>query len=302
MDGRIVIAGGAGFIGRALVHEFKLGGYEVVVLDRGGRAIDDARVVKWDGKTVGDWAAELEGAAAVINLAGSPISVKWTDESKAKILSSRLEPTRAIGKVIAAATNPPPVWINSSGVGFYGETDDTEATESSAKGSGFVADVAAQWESAVDEESFPKTRRVKMRTATVLGRGGGAFDILLKLTDSFLGGAIGSGRQWFPWIHIADLAEAFRFCVENEIEGPVNACAPDEVTNAEFMEAMRVSDHRPWSPNVPKFALTIANAFGAPEPELLLVGTRAAPRKLLNAEFNFAYPELKDALGELIGK
>jgi hypothetical protein len=297
---RVVVAGGSGFLGNALLQEFGVNGYEVVVLSRSGRPIDGAQTCLWDGASLGDWAEELEGAKAVVNLAGEPVTLKWTPANRRRIVDSRVHSTEVIGKAIVKCAAPPPVWVNSSAVGFYGDRGDEVLTEASASGTGFLTDTCREWEAAVTRYDTPSTRRVWLRTGVVLGKGGGALEPLLKLTKAFLGGAVGNGRQWVPWIHVEDLCRLFRWCVESPVEGPVNGSAPNPVTNAELMRTLRQVVGRPPTPPAPAFALRVVGALGGPDPSVLLGSMRAVPEVAEREGFQFRHSQLEGAVRALL--
>jgi len=251
--------------------------------------------IEWDGKSVGPWRERIGGRDTVlINLAGSPISVKWTPENRRKILDSRLEPTRAIGEAISSLNDPPRLWINASAVGYYGDRGDDFLTESAQPGTGFLADVCRQWESCAEEAA--ETRLCLPRIGVVLASDGGALPVLAKLTKAFLGGAAGSGRQYMPWIHIDDLAKAFLHIVDEGIEGPVNLVAPEPARNSEFMAALRARFHRPFSPPIPAFAMRAVGSLIGPDASLVLDSVRAVPQALTDHGFRFKYGDLKTAL------
>lgn len=292
--GRIVIPGGRGFLGAELTRHFRERQYEVTVLSR--TAEPDS--VTWDGIVLDP--DVLKGAVAVINLAGRPIDVRWTEENRRAILDSRVNATRAVGEALLRCEHPPGVWLNASGVGYYGDTD-REVDEFAPAGEGFVADVAKQWEAAVDEWLLPHVRRVKLRISTILGRNGGAFPVLAKLTRAYLGSALGSGRQYMAWMHVHDFCRAVEKCLNGEEAGPVNLCAPDPVPNAEFMCELRRAYRRPAVPPVPAPLLKLATLFGAPEPDLVLSSTRALPGILTREAFAFEYASLRDAVADLTG-
>lgn len=298
---KVVVAGGSGLIGRELTARLKGLGYEVVVLSRSGKAPKEARGVMWDAETVGPWREELEGAAAVINLVGSSIAVKWTKESKLEILESRLHSTKAIGMAIALCESRPPVWVNMSAIGFYGDRGSEELSEASQPGArrDFLVDTCVAWEAALDEVQLEGVRKVILRSGTVLGKEGGAFPQLLNLTKWFLGGHVGPGTQYMSWIHIKDLCGLIIFAVENDVSGPINGTSPQSVTNRFFMGALRGILRRPWAPPVPAFALTIANWFGAPDPSLLLYSQRVVPSVALENGFSFEFDDLRDAMKNL---
>jgi len=299
---KVVIAGGTGFVGVRLTELLIKLGYQVITLSRSNKAPAGATAAQWDGIHVGPWAEELDGAFAVINLSGSPISQKWTPEIRAEILQSRVQSTQAIGKALEATKNRPSVWINGSATGFYGNRQSEEITEKSGPGrkGHFLVDTCVAWEAVVDAFDLPDVRKVKLRTGLVLGREGGVFPPLLKLTNYFLGGHHGSGDQFMSWIHNEDMARIFIHCLEGDFQGPVNATAPNPCNNRFFMASMRGIVGRPWSPPAPKFALKIANWFGAPDPSLLLEGQKVRPTKLQDNGFKFHYEQIREALVDLI--
>jgi uncharacterized protein (TIGR01777 family) len=294
---KLVLAGGSGFIGKALVNHFS--DWDVVLLTR-GNFLSQTRSVQWDGRSQGAWAKEVDGADAVINLAGAPITLKWTPENRKKIVDSRVESTTAIGQAISEASNPPPVWVNSSAVGFYGNRGDEVLDEGSSAGSGFLAEACQAWEEAMLAISLPKTRCSLMRTGIVLGRGGGALDPLSKLAKVGLGGSAGDGAQWIPWIHIEDLCRMCRWMLEAGT-GPVNGCAPEPARNRDFMAALRHAVKRPWSPPVPRPVLQIVGKLFGPDPETILGSTRVVPRFALENGFDWSYRSLDLALADLVG-
>ena len=303
MNNKIIIAGGSGFLGQALTSALVERGYEVIVLGRGaaGRR-GGVEHLQWDGSTLGDWAGALDGAAAVVNLTGKSVNVRHTPENKREILRSRVDSVRVLGDAIARGTNPPRVFVQASGIGFYGDTGDRAVDESAPVGSDFMAEVCREWEDALDVLPLPATRKVVLRIGVVLGREGGALQLLQKLTRLFAGGAVGSGRQFMSWIHIADVVRMFVAAIEQpELSGAFNATAPNPVTNAEFMRELRRALHRPWSPPVPApFARLGAWLMGS-EGDLALLSYRCLPRRVAEHGFTFLFPTLKTALGDLYG-
>ncbi len=291
---KVVLAGGSGFIGRHLKVELEKAGYEVVVLSREGD-------VCWDAKTLGPWAQELEGAAAVINLTGKSITVRMTDENKREILESRRASTEIIGRAIEQAKSPPRVWINANAAGFYGDRGDEILTEESSAGVDYLATVAKAWQAPLDSIDTPQTRKVTLRIGFVLGKDGGGFRPMATMTKFFLGGRLGSGKQWISWIHIDDLCRMFRWAIEQEAaEGHYNATSPNPVTNEDFMGALRKAMHRPWAPPAPAFILRLLGKVMAPDPSLALISTRVLPKRALDEGFQFQHPELRQALGQLL--
>jgi uncharacterized protein (TIGR01777 family) len=299
----IVIAGGSGFIGTALAQEFIRRGRPVVVLTRAPRARPDGvREVAWDGAKLGPWAAELDGAAAVINLTGKNINCPHTPENLQTITASRVNSVRAIAAALAQAKSPPPVWVQASATGYYGDTGDRLCDESSPAGDDALAQICREWEQAFASASLPATRRVGLRIGFVLGWGGGALPVLARLTRLFLGGAAGSGRQYISWIHLDDLVRIFVAAVEDEaFHGTYNAVAPNAVTNTEFMRSLRRALGRPWSPPAPAWAVKLGARLMGSEPSLALISQRSAPARLLQGGFQFQFPELAGALRELGG-
>ena len=301
---RIVIAGGSGFIGRALAREFLAAGREIVVLTRYPRSRNDGvREMSWDGEQAGEWVQCLDGAEAVINLAGKSINCPHTPKNLREIISSRINSVKAIGDGIAQVKTPPRVWVQASATGYYGDTKDILCDETAPNGSDPLAKLCRDWEQAAAVVALPNTRRVILRIGFVLGREGGAFPVLARLTKWFMGGAVGSGRQYLSWIHLADLMRMFALAVENEsLAGTFNAVGPGPVTNAEFMRELRQALHRPWSPPVPEFAVKLGARLMGSDPSLALISQRCASKKIQQAGFSFRFLELAPALRDLCQK
>jgi uncharacterized protein (TIGR01777 family) len=298
---RVVIAGGSGFIGQALAADLTAHSYQVIVLTRSAQhARPHCTYVEWDGKTVGAWASYLEGADAVINLAGRNVNCRYTPANRREIRESRINAVRAVGQAIAACAQPPRVLIQSSTTAMYIQTDDALLDESSKPATGFSPDTAVMWEQAFDSIPTPRTRRVLLRISFVLGRTGGALQTLQRLARWFMGGQVGSGQQWISWIHIKDLCRIARFAIENDnVRGLYHATAPNSVTNKQFMRTLRQAVHRPWSPPVPRWAVGLGSWLMRTESELALRGRRCVPRRLLDLGFDFDFPNLPSALADL---
>lgn len=299
--GNLVLAGGRGFIGGALLREFSRLGFPIVVLTRSPRPRSDGVLeTRWDGVSAGPWTASLEGAAAVINLTGKNINCPHTAENIRQIVASRVDSINALGRAIAQCAHPPRVWVQAGAVGYYGNAGDSICDENFCAGDDVLAGVCREWESAFARVALPGTRKVLFRIGMVLGRNGGAFPVLRKLTRWFLGGAAGGGRQYVSWLHIADLAAMFAAAVaEPQLEGTFNAVAPAPVTNAQFMQAMRRAEHRPWSPPVPAFAIRLGARLAGSEGSLALAGQRCQPARFQRAGFAFRFPELPAAVADL---
>ena len=297
--GKIIIAGGTGLIGSALSAELVNRGHQVLLLSRSPR---EGRIV-WDGVHSGEWAENLLDCQTVINLAGSPISVKFTSDNRREILKSRLEPTGAIGDAIQTTCHnvAPPHWINASAVGFYGNRSDEVCTEESLPGKGFLAATSVQWEKACLDHpaSCPKSI---VRIGVVLAHGGGAFPKLQSLTKALLGGQIGDGEQFISWIHLADLVTMFCWLIESRREGIYNGTAPNPVKNQDFMSELRKAESRPWSPPVPAPLLRLMGGTSGPDASLLLDSTRAIPAASVDQGFTFRFPTIQEALQDLCTK
>lgn len=291
---RIILAGGSGFVGGALAPVLRSKGYEPLVL---GRSATD---LIWDGKSLGNWASALEGAEAVVNLTGKNINCRHTEENRREIIRSRVESVRVLGDAIARCAAPPKVFVQASGVGYYGDTGDRVVDEDAPPGHDFPAEVCRQWERAFDELELPATRKAVLRLGVVLGRDGGALPMLEKLTRWFLGGAVGSGRQFISWIHVADIVPMFVSAIEQPgFTGSYNACSPQPVTNAEFMRELRRALHRPWSPPVPAPVARAAAWLIGTNGDLALTSSRCVPRRFLEHGFDFQFPNLRDAFANL---
>lgn len=298
---RIVIAGGSGFIGSALADELVGRGGEVIVLTRRARRRNDGvREVVWDGEHAGDWIQFLDGAEAVVNLTGKSINCRHTPENLREIISSRVNSVNALAAAIGQLKIPPRVWVQASATGFYGDTKDNVCDENSPAGNDALAGICQQWEAACAAATVPQTRKVILRIGFVLGHGGGALPVLSKLTKLFLGGAVGNGRQFISWIHLADLVRMFDAVMADEkLVGTFNAVAPNPVTNAEFMRELRRVLDRPWSPPAPEFAVKMGSRFLGSEASLALVSQRCAPKRFQAAGVIFNFPELRPALENL---
>ena len=303
--GRIVVAGGTGFIGRALVSELAKTGHQVVALTRdpaahGGLFPEGVRTVEWDGRTVSGWSRHIDGALAVVNLTGDNLAKgRWTRAKKERILDSRTGPGAALTEAIRSARTPPRVLVQGSAVGFYGSPGETEVHEDSPAGPGFLAGVVRAWEDSTRDVEALGVRRVVIRSGLVLGRGGGVWPSLARPFRFFIGGPIGTGRQWFSWISLEDEVRAIRFLINQDgLAGPFDLTAPRPVRQRELCRAIGKALRRPcWIP-VPAFLLKAL--FGAKAGETLLVSQRVLPRRLLAAGFTFRHPEAAAAVAAIV--
>ena len=290
---KIVIAGGSGFLGSALSEALRSRGDHVVILSRRG-------ATPWtpDG-TAGPWAAQLDGADAVVNLAGEPLPGKrWTADRKSRILQSRVLATRSLAEAIRASSRKPSVFVSGSGVGFYPDSEDL-VDESSPAGTGFLSQVCVAWESEALRAEVPECRVVLMRTGVVLHRSGGALQKLLLPFSLGAGGPIGSGSQWWGWIHLEDWVRMTLWAIDTpRMRGPLNVCAPEPARNREIMKALGRSLHRPAVIPTPAFALRLA--LGDMADEMLLASQRAVPRAARDGGFAWMFPELQPAMDDAV--
>lgn len=303
---KIVIPGGTGQVGTVLARAFHAAGHEVVILSREPSSAP-WRVLAWNAETLGDWAAELEGAHAVINLAGRSVNCRYTPENRRLIKESRVKSTRVIGEAIARASHPPRVWLQASTATIYAHRYDAANDEATGILGGaepnapdtwrFSIDVATTWERALDEAVTPRTRKVALRSAiTMSPDDGGAFDMLLRLVRYGLGGRAGDGRQYVSWIHEQDFIRAVLWLLEHEeIAGPVNLAAPNPVTNDEFMHTLRAAWGIPFGLPATSWMLELGALFLRTETELILKSRRVVPGRLLESGFTFQFPTWPEA-------
>ena len=301
---KIALAGGSGFLGTALTQALTRDGHDVAVLTRQNPASMPAQPrvthVSWtpDG-TSAAWAAALDGADAVVNLAGESIAARrWSERQKQEIRDSRLRATASLTAAIRQVARAPKVLVSGSAVGYYGDRGDETITESSGPGRDFLAGVADAWETAANQVAA-RTRVALVRTGIVLDRKGGALAKMLPPFQLFVGGPLGSGRQYMPWIHKEDWVRLVTFAMTHEgARGPLNATAPAPVTNAEFSKALGRALHRPSLLPAPAFALRLA--LGEMADALLLGGQRALPVRATDLGFSFRYSNIDDALSKVL--
>jgi uncharacterized protein len=257
-------------------------------------------VAKWDGKTAEGWGHLVNSADAIINLAGAGIADRpWTDKRKQLIRESRIQAGLAVQKAIQQATQKPKVLVQASAVGYYGaQHNDTIITEDGAPGSDFLAKVCFDWELSTAPISKLGVRRPIIRTGVVLSKAGGAFAKMVLPFKFFAGGPLGSGKQWIPWIHIADQVRAIKFVLDDpRANGPINLCAPNPVTNQQFSEILGATMRRPAF--IPAPAIAMKTLLGEMS-TIVLDGQRVVPQKLEQLGFTFTYPTLREALRTLV--
>jgi uncharacterized protein (TIGR01777 family) len=307
---KIVIPGGTGQVGALLARAFVADGHEVVVLSRTPHGAP-WRTVRWDGETVGDWAAELDGADVVINLAGRSVNCRYTDENRRLIKESRVRSTRAVGQAIARARHPPGVWLQASTATIYAHRYDAPNDEATGILGGaelaapdtwrFSIDVAKSWEQAADETRLLHTRTVLLRSAMVMSPDpGGVFATLLGLVRYGLGGTSGDGRQYVSWIHDRDFVRAVYWLIDRpDLAGPVNLAAPNPVPNAEFMRTLRIAWGMGFGLPATRWMLEIGAFLMRTETELILKSRRVVPGRLLDSGFVFQFPTWAEAAADL---
>jgi len=301
---RIVIAGGTGFLGLNLARHLSESGSEVVLLSR-QRPVADSRWrhVTWDARSTGEWVRELEGASALVNLAGRTVDCIKAPDHCDEILRSRVEATEVLGRAVREVSSPPPVWVQMSTAHRYGDPPDCVCDEDSVFGYGLAPFVAQEWEVAFARAVLPNMRQVILRTSFVMGRDGGALQRLVKLVRWGLGGTVGSGRQGMSWIHEQDMNGLFvRAITDESMQGAYLATAPEPVSNAEFMRALRRALRMPIGLPAASWMVRI----GAPlvmrtDAELALYGRYCISKRLKEEGFEFTFPNLTSAFQDLYG-
>ena len=306
---KIVIPGGSGQVGTLLARRFHADGHQVVVLSRSAGEMP-WRSVQWDGATLGPWAGELEGAEAVVNLAGRSVNCRYTPENRKAILDSRVLSTRIVAGAIARCDVPPQVWLQASTATIYGHRFDAANDEGGILGGAepgapeewrFSIEVAKAWEQALDDAITPATRKVKLRSAMTMSPDpGGIFDTLLGLVRRGLGGKAGSGRQYVSWIHEHDFTRALYWLIEHsEIDGAVNVASPNPLPNAEFMAVLRNAWGIRFGLPAAEWMLEVGARVLRTETELILKSRRVVPGRLLEHGFTFEFPHWPEAARDL---
>ncbi|MGK7873102.1 MAG: TIGR01777 family oxidoreductase [Xenococcaceae cyanobacterium] len=307
---KVAITGATGFVGSRLVEKLKAEGHQILVFTRNqerakrifpASAFPNLEVVAYLPTSSGDWQQAIAGCDAVVNLAGKPIAEeRWTPKRKKEILESRQLGTRKIVEAIAQASSKPNVLINASAIGYYGTSETATFDETSSPGNDFLAQVCKAWEAEAQKVKEAGVRLVIFRFGVVLGKGGGALAKMIVPFQLFAGGSIGSGRQWFSWIHRDDLVNLMVEALKRpDLEGTFNATAPNPVRMTELCQTLGEVMNRPsWLP-VPGFALEILLGDGA---KVVLEGQQVLPKQTQSMGFQYQYPTLKPALTEIISQ
>jgi len=309
MKQHIILAGGSGFLGTELARHFNELDWGVAILTRSPKPrTDGVREVAWDNKSPGDWARELDGATAVVNLTGRSVDCRYNSRNRREIMDSRVNSTRVVGEAIARSKTPPRVWLNSSTATVYQHTfgkshDESSRDMDSAKDAkdAFSVEVAQAWERTLNDANTPHTRKVALRTSMVLGLGSNSvFPVLRRLTKFGLGGRQGSGKQFVSWIHVEDFCRAVEWIITHDaLVGPINQCAPNPLPNAEMMKLFRDICGMPIGLPATEWMLEIGAFFLRTETELIFKSRRVVPGRLLASGFEFRFPHFREALADL---
>lgn len=307
---KLVLPGGTGFLGRALARDLRQRGHEVVVLSR-TRGVDPG-VVSWDGRTLGPWVRAVDGADAVINLAGRSVNCRYSQANLREMMDSRVLSTVAVGRAIEAAASPPRVWLQMSTATIYAHRFDAPNDEATGRIGGdepnvpaywrMSIEIAQAWEQALREANTPATRKVALRSAIVMSpERGGPFYLLLRLTRFGLGGSIAGGRQFVSWIHDRDFLRVVEFLLErDDVEGPINVAAPGPLPQRDFMAALRAAVGMPVGLPSTSWMAEAGAFFLRTETELVLKSRRVVPGRLLDAGFRFEFTEWAAAAHDLV--
>ncbi|OLD44615.1 TIGR01777 family protein [archaeon 13_1_40CM_2_52_4] len=312
MRNRIVLAGGSGFIGRLLTNNLVSGNNDIVVLTRSpGPPGQSIRQVRWDGRTLGEWARELDGARALVNLAGRSVDCRYNARNRREILESRVDSTRVLGEAIARCNKPPPIWLNANTATIYKHTFDQPMDEATgvigatpeAKDE-FSIQVARAWEETLFEAATPATRKVALRTGMVFAASkGGVYRVLRGLTQWGLGGRIASGRQFISWVHEIDLCQSVEWLIDrDDFTGPVNVASPNPIPQREMMRIIRRECGVPFGLPATRRMLEVAAYVHRTEAELIIKSRRVVPGRLLAAGFQFRFPRMENAVREIEGR
>jgi hypothetical protein len=311
---KVVIPGGSGHLGRILCSALGRQGHEVVVLSRQPSAASPTRVVGWDGRTLGPWAKEIDGADVVVNLAGRSVNCRYTRANLREMIDSRIQSARIVGRAIECASSPPRAWLQMSTATIYAHRFDAPNDEATGLIGGeepdapdywrFSIDIATGWERAQLDARTPQTRKVALRTAMVMSpEPGGTFDLLLRLTRLGLGGAVAGGRQYMSWIHDADFARSVDFVIDDaRLVGPINLSAPAPLPQRDFMAALRAAWSAPIGLPASAWMVELGAAVLRTDTELILKSRRVVPGRLLEAGFAFEHSEWDTAARDLVAR
>ncbi len=298
---KIIIAGGTGFLGKALEHFYIKKGYSVVILTRNPK---QSNHVFWDGESLGNWVEELENSKILINLAGKSVDCRYTKRNKTLIYDSRMKSTSILGEALALIHHPPSIWVNASSATIYQHSEENLMKESNGIiGDDFSMNICKSWENTFFANKLPENRKIAIRTSIVLGAQGGAILKLRPIVKMGLGGHQGNGNQKISWIHINDFCRAIDFIIqETNLEGAINITAPNPISNKNFMKILRELINVSIGIPQPKFLLEIGTWLLRSETELVLKSRNVYPEKLLEAGFKFKFTDVKSALTDILIK
>lgn len=299
---KLVIAGGSGFLGDALIHYFGNKFDEYIILTRTPhKNTTKVKFVLWDAKNLDDWKQYLEGAECVINLCGRSVDCRYTDENKALIFSSRLDSTAILGKAIAACKNPPKIWMNAASATYYRYSEDKVMTEIDGEvGEGFSVEVCKAWEKVFNEAQTPNTRKINLRISMVMGKNAGVFPVLRKLTKRFLGGKMGSGMQYVSWIHQEDFCRLVEWLINNKnAAGPYNVAAPNPIRNKDMMAIYRKALNISFGLPAAEWMLEIGAFFIKTETELILKSRNVISDRAMKEGFEFKFRTMEECVKNL---
>jgi len=307
---KIVIAGGSGHVGQAICRHWQCPEDEIVILSRRPEP-GSSRAVLWDGETPGTWMEELEGSDVLINLAGRSVNCRYTDDNRRQIMDSRVKSTRLLGQAISACQRPPSVWLQAGTATIYAHTHGAGHTEEDGIIGGheldtpakwrFSIEVARAWESACLDAATPATRKVLLRSATIMSRDrGSAFDLLLRLVHLRVGGRIGDGRQYMSWIHEVDFVRALHWLIDHpSVTGAINLSSPEPLPQAAFMKVLRLAAGVRIGLPTPRWQLDLGTWLLRSESELVLKSRRVLPGRLVESGFQFQFPGWQAAAEDL---
>ena len=297
---KIIIAGGTGHIGSSLADYFIQRGHDVRVLTRKvSKRNSQFSITLWDGVNPGSWMQDLEGSDVLINLCGKSVDCRYTKANKLKLIESRVNTTTLLGQAVTECKKPPSLWINASSSAYYGFSDKI-VNEDSGPGDDFPATICVKWEQAFFSLHTPETRKVAWRLGVVLQSGKGLIAPFVRLAKSYMGGKLGTGNQYFTWIHERDFLNAAIWTIDNSTaEGVYNLTSPEPVTNVVFMNALRNAIRVPIGISLPTWLVHFGGKIIGTEPYLVLDGRRVVPRRLMDSGFKFRFPEIKHCLNDL---
>ncbi|MGK0291368.1 MAG: hypothetical protein ACI86H_002835 [bacterium] len=306
-QGKIIIAGGSGFLGNTLSKWFSEKDYQVIILSRKPDSNRFARTVLWDGKTLDSWSTELEGATALINMAGRSVNCRYNEENRREMMDSRLFSTRVLGDAIQQCKTPPKVWLNSSTATIYKHTYDNAHDETGITGStleakdDFSVEIAKAWEKEFESIDVSNTRKLILRTAMVFGKEtGGVYEELVQLVKRRLGGKMGDGRQYVSWIHANDFCHSIEWLInKKDATGIYNISAPNPLSNKAMMEQFRHECNVSFGLPATKWMLEVGAFFMRTETELIIKSRRVVPARLIKEGFSFQFSKFSEVLTDL---